>query len=143
MTHFTHYAAFCESEAARSHSTLCDPVDCSPLGSSIHGILQARVLEWAAISFSRRSSRPRDQTWVSRIAGRPLSHQGSPYGVLCNMSISCEEDGHSLPSSPFRLWEWKQGYQDTTPCVPQSSSSSVHFCTMCVEHLLCTLYCRR
>ena len=40
-----------ESEVAQSCSTLCDPVDCSPLGSSIHGILQARVLEWVAISF--------------------------------------------------------------------------------------------
>ena len=39
-------------------------------GSSVHGILQARILEWAAISFSRRSSHPRDQTWVSGIAGR-------------------------------------------------------------------------
>ena len=36
--------------------TLCDPVDCSPPGSSVHGILQARVLEWVAISFSRGSS---------------------------------------------------------------------------------------
>ena len=50
--------------------TLCDPVDCSPPGSSIHGILQARILEWVAISFSRGSSRPRDQTWVSHILGR-------------------------------------------------------------------------
>ena len=36
--------------------TLCDPVDCSPLGSSVHEILQARILEWVAIPFSRRSS---------------------------------------------------------------------------------------
>jgi len=42
----------------------------SPPGSSVHGILQARILEWGAISFSRRSSRPRDQTQVSCIAGR-------------------------------------------------------------------------
>ena len=49
--------------------TLCDPMDCSPPGSSIHGILQARVQEWVAISFSRGSSWPRDQTWVSCIAG--------------------------------------------------------------------------
>ena len=41
-----------ESEVAQSYPTLCDPVDCSPLGSSVHGILQARVLEWGAISFS-------------------------------------------------------------------------------------------
>ena len=46
-----------------------DPVDCSPPGSSIHGILQARILEWVAISFSRGSSQPRDWTQVSHIAG--------------------------------------------------------------------------
>ena len=58
------------SEVAQSCPTLCDPMDCSPPGSSVHGILQARVLEWVAISFSRGSSRPRDQTQVSRIADR-------------------------------------------------------------------------
>ena len=41
-----------ESEVAQSCSTLCDPMDCSPLGSSVHGIFQARVLEWVAIAFS-------------------------------------------------------------------------------------------
>ena len=50
--------------------TLCDPVDCSPPGCSIHGILQARILEWVAIPFSRGSSRPRVRTWVSCLAGR-------------------------------------------------------------------------
>ena len=50
--------------------TLGDSMDCSPPGSSIHGIFQARVLEWVAISFSRGSSQPRDQTWVSHIVGR-------------------------------------------------------------------------
>ena len=50
--------------------TLCDPMDCSLPGSSIHGILQARILEWAAIFFSRGSSQPRDRTRVSHIAGR-------------------------------------------------------------------------
>ena len=49
---------------------LCDPLDCSPPGSSVHGIFQARVLEWGAISFSRRSSQPRGWTQVSRIVGR-------------------------------------------------------------------------
>ena len=42
--------------------TLCNPMDCSPPGSSIHGILQARIVEWVAISFSRGSSQPRDQS---------------------------------------------------------------------------------
>ena len=49
--------------------TLCDPVDCCLPGSSIHGILQAIILEWVAISFSRGSSLHRDQTQVSRFAG--------------------------------------------------------------------------
>ena len=50
--------------------TLCDPMDDSPPGFSVHGILQARILEWTAIPFSRGSSQPRDRTWVSCIAGR-------------------------------------------------------------------------
>ena len=50
------------TEVTQSYPILCDPVDCSPPGSSIHGILQARVLEWVAISFSWGSSQPRDQT---------------------------------------------------------------------------------
>ena len=45
-----------ESEVAQSCSTLCDPVDCCPLGSSIHGFLQARILEWVVNSFFRGSS---------------------------------------------------------------------------------------
>ena len=43
-------------------------MDCSPPGSSVHGVLQARILEWVAISFSRESSQPRDQTCVSWVA---------------------------------------------------------------------------
>ena len=48
---------------------LCDPMDCSPPGFSVHGILQARILEGIAISFFRGSSPPRDQTWVSHVGG--------------------------------------------------------------------------
>ena len=59
-----------ESEITQSCQPLCDPVDCSPSGSSIHGIFQARILEWVAISLSRGSSQPRDQTQASHIAGR-------------------------------------------------------------------------
>ena len=49
-----------KSEVAQSCPTLCDPMDCSLPGFSVHGIFQARILEWVAISFSRRSSQPRD-----------------------------------------------------------------------------------
>ena len=66
------FISLSESEVAQSCPTLYDPKDCSLPGSSVHGIFQAIVLEWIAISFSRGSSRPRDQTQVS--AGRePLT----------------------------------------------------------------------
>ena len=55
---------------AQSCPTLCDPMDCSLPGFLVHGIFQARVLEWVAISFSRRSSWPRDRTQISRVVGR-------------------------------------------------------------------------
>ena len=54
-----------ERAVAQSCPTLCNPMDCSLPGSSVHGIFQARVLEWGAISFSRGSSRTRDRTQVS------------------------------------------------------------------------------
>ena len=61
-----------ESESVKSLSCvqLCDPMDYSLPGSSVHGILQARILEWVAIHFSRGSSQPKDWTQVSCIAGR-------------------------------------------------------------------------
>ena len=52
----------------QSRPTLRDPVDCSPSGSSVHGILQARILEWDAISSSRGSAQPRDRTHVSYVS---------------------------------------------------------------------------
>ena len=54
--------------------TLCDPKDCSLPGSSVHEIFQARILEWIAISFSRRSSKPRDQTHISCVGKGFLYH---------------------------------------------------------------------
>ena len=62
---------------AQSCVTLCYPVNCSLLGSCVHGILQARILEWVAISSSRGSSQPRDQTHISCIGKQillPLHH---------------------------------------------------------------------
>ena len=54
----------------QSCPTLCDPMDCSPPGSSVPGILQMRILQWVATPFSRGSSRPKDRTKVSHTAGR-------------------------------------------------------------------------
>ena len=67
--------------------TLCDPMDCSPPGSSLHGILQARILEWVAISFYRGSSQPRDSTCVSCIAGRFFTIWVTGETLIHNMKL--------------------------------------------------------
>ena len=76
--HATHVCVL----VAQLCSTLCSPMGCSPPGSSVCGILQTRILEWVAMSFSRGSSWPRDQTQVSLPHCRQtlycLSHPGSP-----------------------------------------------------------------
>ena len=76
---------------AQSCPTLCDPIDCISPGSSVHGILQARVLEWVAIPFSRGSSRPRD-----RIPALQADSLPSELCVSKGTSLS-------LPLAPFFL----------------------------------------
>ena len=69
---------------ARSCLTLCNPMDCSPPDSSVHGIFQARILVWVAISFSRRSSWPRDRICVSCISciGRWILYHWATWELL-------------------------------------------------------------
>ena len=62
-------ACVCACLIAQSCRTICDPMNSGPPDSSVHGILQARILEWVAIPLSRELPQPRDQTWVSCIAG--------------------------------------------------------------------------
>ena len=72
----------------QSGPTLCDPMDCSPPGSSVCGILQGRILEWVAMPSSRDSSQPRDQNCISYVSciGRqvllPLAPPGKPLGTV-------------------------------------------------------------
>ena len=61
---------YVRAKSLQSCPAFCNLMDCSPLGSSVHGILQERILEWIAIPFSRVSPQLWDQTWVSCIAGR-------------------------------------------------------------------------
>ena len=72
----------CYAKLHQSCPALCDPMDCNPPGSSVHGTLQAITLEWAAISSSRGCPQPRDQTRVC-IAGRFFTTEplGSPFLV--------------------------------------------------------------
>ena len=62
------------AQLSQSCLTLCDPLDCNQPGSSVHGILQAKIQEWVAISSSRGSSQPRDQTRISCIADGFFTH---------------------------------------------------------------------
>ena len=86
--------------------SLCDPMGCSLPGSSVHGILQARRLEWDAVSFSRGSSRPRNRTQVSCIAGRFFTNQatGEAPSLLKFMSIwSVTLSNHLILCRPLLL----------------------------------------
>ena len=96
----------CYAKSLQSYPTLCNPTDCSPPGSSVHGILQARILEWVAISFSRGSSKNRDQTWISCIAFRIFT----------------------LWAMDFSWWSWKQvkNLQDGLVGEPGRADAAVH-----------------
>ena len=75
--------------------TLCNPMDCSPPGSFVHGILQARILEWVAISFSRASSQPRDLTQISRIAGKLLTVEPDQRGLVHRSDDDEDDDNNT------------------------------------------------
>ena len=75
--------------------TLCNPMDYSRPGSSVHGILQAGILEWGAISFSRGSAQPRHQThetrasYIGSLVLLSLSHQGGPHVHVFSLFRFC------------------------------------------------------
>ena len=85
--------------------TLCDPLDCSPSSSSVHGILQARIWELVAVAFSRGSSWRRDRTWASCTAGgfltvEPPSPRKAPEMTVCITDISTS---HWLEGSFYKV----------------------------------------
>ena len=108
---------------AQSCPTLCDPMDCSPPGSSVCEIFHARILEWFAISFSRGSSQPSDRTRVSCSAGRFFTdwatreahpswkHTGSPdeHNKLINSptNYSFQSDSPTWISFNIPSWFWE------------------------------------
>ena len=90
---------------AQSCPTLCDPVDCSPPGSSVHGILQARILEWVTTLSSRGSSQPRDWTQVSGITGRFFSIWATSVACCCCCEVTSVVSNSVRPhrQQPTRL----------------------------------------
>ena len=86
---------------------LCDPMDYSPPGSSVHGIFQARIQEWVAIPFSRRSSRPRDWTQVSCIVGRFFTIEATREAhSLFQLRVSCDHFYSSLFCKIMASFSW-------------------------------------
>ena len=123
-----------------SRVQLCDPLDCSPTGSSVQGTLQARMLEWAAISFFKRSSQPSDQTGVSCIVGRFFTVWATleSQGCLC---LRIEE-----LSLLFKELQWRQRWDGKTRAGVQTSllsfswgihpsifKTSLKFSTVCLK----------
>ena len=109
-------------------------MNCSLLGSSIHGILQAQILEWVAIPFSRGSSWPRDWTWVSHIAGRFFTdHLKNLYWICYNIVsvVFFWQRGRWDPSSLT-----KDGTR--TPCI--GSGSLNHWTVRGVPLVLVFIY---
>ena len=94
-----HFSCSVMSDSLRPHEfshchiwLFFDPTDCSLPGSSVHGILQARILEWVAMSFSRGSSQHRDQTYISCLAGRlftaePLGNAKALYSASARAAL--------------------------------------------------------
>ena len=96
-------------KVAQSCLTFCDPMDCTPPGSSILEVLQARILEWVAISFFRGSSWPRDQTPISCAAGR-----------FFTVWATREAQSYKVPEVSFDSNQLKKGFGLVTlnlPCL--------------------------
>ena len=98
----------------QSCPTLCNPMDSSPPGSSVHGILQARILEWIiTIPFSRGSSQPRDQTQISCI-GRQILYHLNHQGIYIYILVGKELEDICVY---VRLWGIWTDHMLKTVCV--------------------------
>ena len=105
------FHACMRAKSSQSCLTLCNPKNCSLPGSSVHGIFQARILEWVAISFSRGSSWPKNRTWLSSLQADSLLSESlgnqmkvkvaQSYLTLCN-SMAYTVQG----VSQARILEW-------------------------------------
>ena len=141
-------------------SDSCDPTDCSPPGSSVHGISQTGILEWVAISFFRGSSLPRDQVQVSCIAGRFFTNWatrevGCVCLVLCNFitcRFSCPPSQCGSTAAPYHKDSFSpfigKPHSPPTPsplCCPSPSSPLVptHLFSICAttSFLIYSLVC--
>ena len=111
-----YYVYACMLKSLQSCPTLCNPMDCSLPGSFVHGILQARILEWVTMPSSRRSSWPRDQTHVSCISciagrfftteplGKPIIYYTWVYLSESFIALPSSGGNHCYPSTCHSAW---------------------------------------
>ena len=125
---------FVHAKLLQSCLTLCDPVDCSSPGSSVHGNLQARILKWLAVPSSRGYSRSRDWTWVSHVSctcRRVLLYTHSLKGAKADMfyyltfSFSKKKKSciFKFWAAPCSMWDLSSPTRDQThrPCIGRQS----------------------
>ena len=110
-----------------SREHICKPIKCSPPGSSVHGTFQAGILEWAAVSFSRESSPPRDKPGSPALAGRFFPTEPHDKPLCINQSfpqlfswapiqstlriLMTHWSSPSLPYTPKSINSWSSGLQ--------------------------------
>ena len=138
------------AKSLQSCLTLCNPMDCSSPGSSVHGILQARILEWAVVSYSTGSSQPRDLThlsYVSCIGSWALYHECHLIGQPVRLSPAirdchCRSYNNNLFSSITDGWtdhkneSVKKVYSVVMPSIvrPESRLNWSNFVACCLAY---------
>ena len=116
---------------AQSCLTLCDPMNCSPPGSSVHGILQARTLEWVAMPSSRGPPQTRDQTQVSHTAGGFFTNWATREAQQCPVS--------RVKHLPFPHFDQQAHLGPPVP--KRNTKDDFHFPELLIYPQLHTSYC--
>ena len=113
------YPEFNESAlVAQSCLTICDLIDCSSLGSSVHGILQARILQWVALPSSKWSSRPRDWTTVSCFAGGFFTIRATDMFLnILLLTLTVTLFGNGVFADIIKVWWGCIGIGDPNPVI--------------------------
>ena len=131
-------------KSLQSCPTLCNPMDCSPPGSSVYGILQARILEWVAISFSRGSFWPRDRTHVSHVScvgSWVLFTTSAPPNIWEHKTSYCAQSRKGPPPELNHTGTWISDFQphdlnwETTFLCCYLSHFDMVFCHEKLSHL--------
>ena len=109
-------------------SNSCSPRDCSPSGASVHGILQARILEWGAISYSRGSSRPRDWTCISwdSCSGRWILYHWATWKAPANSAKNLLFGGCGPNPSPLFMWNQTRHPRTQVHCWGNGCHSGIY-----------------